>query len=273
MTIPIYTGASAIAYFSVVTTIFAVRYLDTLRYGFKATWMALGIVISAEVAGKLVMNTSIASQLRPRRYYTIPRDTFDAIFGDVHELANFLVIESQRILFAENIGASATVGFPRITRDLSLRFNLQDTADKHCYQVAFSAFLSYWLVKIVPYWGLALLATTLLFTVPLIYTSNQELIDHHLKNAQDIVTAQTEQLRQVAGTHTAKATEVTKQYMGDYTSKAQQLLRGRQASATPATPSAPASTVKDSDFPAAPKEDFKAPEPAVKSEEEPLIST
>lgn len=159
---------------------------------------------------------------------------------------------------------------------------LLNTTDKCYLQVAFSAFLSYWLVKIVPYWGLALLATTLLFTVPLVYTSNQELIDHHLKNAQDIVAAQTEQLRQVAGTHTAKATEVTKQYMGDYTSKAQQLLRGRQASASPAgaaSSSTPASTVKDSDFPAAPKEDFKAPEPApvaettTKQEEEPLIST
>lgn len=83
-----------------------------MRYGFKATWMALGVVIAAEVAGKMVMNTSIASQLRPRRYYTVPRETFDAIFGDVHELVNFLVIESQRILFAENIGASATVCGP-----------------------------------------------------------------------------------------------------------------------------------------------------------------
>lgn len=147
------------------------------------------------------------------------------------------------------------------------------------HQVAFSAFLSYWLVKIVPYWGLALLATTLLFTVPLVYTSNQELIDHHIKNAQDIVAAQTDQLRQVAGTHTAKATEVTKQYMGDYTSKAQQLLRGRQASASTPAQSQPASTVQDTDFPVAPKEDFKAAEPvtaepAVKheAEQEPLIS-
>lgn len=150
------------------------------------------------------------------------------------------------------------------------------------HQVAFSAFLSYWLVKIVPYWGLALLSTTLLFTVPLVYTSNQELIDHHLKNAQDVVTAQTEQLRQVAGTHTAKATEITKQYMGDYTSKAQQLLRGRQAPASTSTtaPSQPDSTVKDTDFPAAPKEDFKAPEPVAapepsvqhEAEQEPLIS-
>lgn len=148
-------------------------------------------------------------------------------------------------------------------------------------QVAVSAFLSYWLVKVVPYWGLALLGTTLLFTVPLIYTTNQELIDHHLKNAQDIVNAQTEQLRRVSTAHASKATEVTKQYLGDYSSKAQEMLRGRQASSvTPAAaPAQPASSVKDSDFPAAPKEDIRAaeePAPAaepVVKEEEPLIST
>lgn len=161
--------------------------------------------------------------------------------------------------------------------------------------MALSAFLSYWLVKVVPYWGLALLSTTLLFTVPLIYTSNQELIDHHIKNAQDVVNAQTEQLRQVAGTHTAKAGELTKQYMGDYTAKAQQLLKGNKA-ATPQTStstsaptsapapaqvpthSEPVESVKDTDFPAAPKEDIKESvdvfEPAIQHnvEEEPLIA-
>lgn len=150
-----------------------------------------------------------------------------------------------------------------------------------------SAFISYWLVKVVPYWGLALIGTTVLFTAPLIYTSNQELIDAQLKNAQQIVNTQTEQLRKVAGTHTARATEVTRQYVGDYTSKAQEMIRGRAASpkaasSAPAAPAAPA--VKDSDFPVAPKEDIKVeepavpapsePEPAIKNEEqEPLIST
>lgn len=143
-------------------------------------------------------------------------------------------------------------------------------------QVCASAFLSYWLVKIVPYWGLALLATTLLFTVPLVYTSNQELIDHHLKNAQDVINAQTEQLKKVAGTHTAHATEVTKQFMGDYTSKAQEMLRGRQASGSAPVSQPAASTVQEADFPAAPKEDIKvAEEPAAPApkEEEPLIAT
>ncbi|KAJ9138818.1 Reticulon-like protein [Pleurostoma richardsiae] len=239
--------ASGIAYAAIVSLIFAVRYLDLLRWGFKITWMVLGITIAAEVAGKTVMNTGLASQLRPRRYYTVPRETLDTMIGDVHELVNFLVIEAQRIVFAENIYASLAV--------------------------CLGAFFSYWLVKIVPYWGLALITTTVVFFAPLIYTSNQELIDHHLKQASDIVTAQTSQLKQIANKQTAHATELTKQYMGDYTAKAQQMLRGR----TPET-SAPAAHVKETDFPAAPTEGFKSEQPeekpvsAVKAEEEPLLS-
>lgn len=84
--------------------------------------MVLGITIAAEVAGKLVMNTGLASQLRPRRYYTVPRETLDTVLGDVHELVNFVVIETQRILFAENITASSTVGSLRAShgRDLCI---------------------------------------------------------------------------------------------------------------------------------------------------------
>jgi hypothetical protein len=71
--------------------------------------MVLGITIAAEVAGKLLFNSGFATQLRPRKYYTVPRETLDAMIGDVHELVNFFVIESQRILFAENVYASTAV--------------------------------------------------------------------------------------------------------------------------------------------------------------------
>jgi len=33
----------------------------------------------------------------------------DSLLGDVHELVNFFVIEAQRILFAENLSATAAV--------------------------------------------------------------------------------------------------------------------------------------------------------------------
>ncbi|KAH8681373.1 Reticulon-domain-containing protein [Xylariales sp. PMI_506] len=234
--------ASGIAYASVVGALFAVRYLDVLRYAFKLTWMALGVTVLAEIAGKTILSNGLASQLRPRKYYTISRETLDAMIGDVHELVNFFVIEAQRIFFAENVWASA---------------------------VAFAAFLSYYLVKVVPYWGLTLIATTVIFFAPLVYRSNQELIDENLKQVQSIVNSQTEQLREVASKHTAQVTELTKGYVGDYTTKAQQMLRGR--SATPEISVVP----KESAFPQVPKEDFKEqPEVAepTHSEEEPLIA-
>ena len=236
-----------------MTFIFAVRYLDLIRWGLKLTWITLAVTVAAEAAGKLVMSKGLSSQVRPSKYYTLPRETFDNLFGDVHELLNFFVIESQRIVFAENIYASAAA--------------------------CFAAFLSYFLVKVVPYWGLALISTTVLFLGPLVYKTNKEFIDAQVKQASDIVSAQTSQLRDIANKHTANATNVTKQYMGDYTAKAQQMLGGRATpidtpagvSAVESAPAAPTTepvkAYEATDFPAAPKEDITA------AEEEPLIST
>jgi hypothetical protein len=107
-----FPGASGIAYASVISLIFVARYLDVIRYAFKLTWMTLGVTVLAELVGKTILSSGLATQLRPRKYYTVPRETLDALIGDVHELVNFFVIEAQRILFAENVSASAAVGDP-----------------------------------------------------------------------------------------------------------------------------------------------------------------
>ncbi|KAI0555504.1 Reticulon-domain-containing protein [Xylaria curta] len=239
--------ASAIAYAGVVAVIFLNRYLDITRYVFKLTWITLGTTVLAEAAGKAIIGRGLTSQVRPRKYYTVSRESIDTVIGDVHELINFFVIEAQRILFAENIAASATA--------------------------AFGAFVSYFLMKIVPVWGLTLIATTVLFFAPLIYTTNQELIDHYIKEGSNIVNSQTEQLRQVASKHTSQATEITKQYMGDYTHKAQMMLhRGGSASPELAPKSSPQSKIKETDFPEAPKKDFGSEEIGVTGVQEPLAA-
>ncbi|KAI1660127.1 Reticulon-domain-containing protein [Daldinia decipiens] len=239
--------ASAIAYASIVSAIFVARYLDVIRYTFKLSYMALAVTILAEVAGKAVLGNGLTTQFRPSKYYTIPRETLDALIGDAHELLNFFVIESQRILFAENVTASVVA--------------------------AVGAFLSYYLVKIVPYWGLALISTTLLFFVPLVYATNQELIDHYLKQASDMIDSQTEQLREVAGKYTSQATGLTKQYVGDYAAKAQQILHGQTKAASKPTQT----NLKESDFPKTPKETFQnkqeeSSEEESEDEEEPLVA-
>jgi len=237
--------ASSIAYATIVSLIFAVRYLDIFRWTFKLTWMVLAITIAAETAGKFLMNNGFATQLRPRKYYTIPKETLNAAVGDVHELINFFVIEAQRILFAENIATSVLT--------------------------AFAAFIAYYLVKIVPYWGLAVISTTVVFFTPLIYTTNQELIDSQLKHAGDVVNAQASQIRSVAQKHTEHATHITKQYMGDYTAKAQSLIataRGNEVNSHD-FPSPP----KEPVYPAVPKDDIRpaAAKTDLQAEQQPLI--
>ncbi|CAG8972455.1 hypothetical protein HYALB_00001144 [Hymenoscyphus albidus] len=248
--------ASGIAFSSIVLFIFAARYLDILRYTFKVTYMTLAVTLLAEVAGKSILSHGLTSQFRPKQYYTISKSTLDSVTSDVHELINFFVIESQRIVFVENVAISLAAFF--------------------------GSFISYFLIKFVPIWGLTLLATTIAFAGPLVYKTNKEVIDHYLAQAADIVNQQTKQVREIASHHAARATETTKQYVGDYSHKAQELIgnaRGRSnspvASAKPvAKPSVP--SYKDEDFPAAPKVEFNAP-PSVEESiaslktEEPLI--
>ena len=122
-----------------------------------------------------------------------------------------------------------------------------------------------------------MVSTTIVFFAPLVYKTNQELIDHHVKNASDMVNAQTAQFREVAGRHTSHATELTKQYMGDYTAKAQEMLRGNKGAASPEAVASSKPAVKESDFPAAPKEDLQsaasaAPLKTEEAEKEPLIA-
>lgn len=101
--------ASGIAYVSIVAFIFAARYLDVLRYSFKLTYMTLFVTVLAESFGKLVFSHGLTSQFRPKKYYTLSKETLDNLLGDFHELINFFVIESQRILFAENVYISLAV--------------------------------------------------------------------------------------------------------------------------------------------------------------------
>ena len=105
--------ASGIAFASVVLFIFAARYLDILRYAFKITWMTLGVTVLAEATGKALFSHGFTSQVRPRKYYTVSKETLNSLIGDVHELINFFVIESQRIVFAENVFVSGAVRFPK----------------------------------------------------------------------------------------------------------------------------------------------------------------
>lgn len=211
------------------------------------------VTATAEVLGRLVLSQGLTSSLRPKKYYTIPREFLESSLEDVEQLINFFVIEFQRVLFAENV--------------------------VHTVAAFLASVVSYWLIKFVPLWGLSLIGVSCIYLGPLIYMTNQELIDHHLKNASDAVNSQTNQLVDLAGHHTARASETVKAYAGDYTAKAQEYIgsaRGRssspEVSSSKSTANAPlksgpgdAPEYSASDFPHAPKQE---PVPGATSHQE-----
>lgn len=131
----------------------------------------------------------------------------------------------------------------------------------------------------MPFWGLSLVATTVVFVCPLVYKTNKELIDTQIANVSSIINQQTEQVKQLASQHAAQVAETTKQYAGEYAHKAQEMIgsaRSRSGSpeasrvTSPISPVQKTNGIKEADFPVAPKEEFKATE--IANEEEPLIA-
>lgn len=115
--------ATGIAFATTVIFIFAARYLNLIRYLFKGSYMLLGATATGEVVGQLAFGRGLTSQFRPRRYFTIPKASLERMTDDVEQLINFFVIESQRVVFAENVYITVAVHPPFLRSALLARTN------------------------------------------------------------------------------------------------------------------------------------------------------
>lgn len=126
-------------------------------------------------------------------------------------------------------------------------------ADCCVLQAFFASLISYFLIKFVPLWGLALIATTFTFLGPLIYIQNQEAIDAQIEKGYSIANQQAKQVKELANQHAGNAVKTVQGYTQQATAKAQETVnqyRGRSTS--------PEVKVKKDDFPAAPTQNFTA---------------
>merc|ERR1712000_485045 len=90
--------ATGITFAATSLFIFAARYLNIVRYAFKALYMILGITAAAEIAGKTVLGDGIATKMRPKKYFVIPKESLERFLDDAEQLINFFVIEFQRVI-------------------------------------------------------------------------------------------------------------------------------------------------------------------------------
>lgn len=65
-----------------------------------------------------MLSQGLASSFRPRKYYTIPKETIEGVYEDLEQLLNFVLLEFQRILFAENIVHTVAVSYGSIDMDV-----------------------------------------------------------------------------------------------------------------------------------------------------------
>ncbi|KAF2840168.1 cell lysis protein-like protein [Patellaria atrata CBS 101060] len=229
--------ATSISFVASILFIFAARYLPILRWFFRISYLVFGITAAAELAGSLAFGKGLTTQIRPKKYFTIPKESLERFLDDFEQLINFFVIEFQRVVFAENVYVTGAAFF--------------------------GAFLSYYLIKVVPLWGLSLIGTSIVYLGPLIYIKNKDVIDAQLEQGRTIVGQQATQIKDLAAQHTSNASATLKSYTHEYTNKASEYIgnaRGRSASPE----------VNTKDFPIAPKSD---PVSEKRTAEEPLITT
>lgn len=188
-----YPKATGFCFFATISVICAFRYVNVLRYVFKAAYMLFAGVAALEIAGKPLGAKGVVSSLRPRRYYTIPRESLERIFEQLHDLANFFVLEFQRVIFVENIFTTLAAFI--------------------------TSFFGYFLIKYIPLWTLLLLSTATAFAAPLIYINNKELIDEQLRNASDFVNAKFDTTKKLTEKYAEDAAARAKATAADLQSK------------------------------------------------------
>lgn len=59
----------------------------------------------------MAFGQGLSSSFRPRKYYTVPRETIEAILEDLVQILDFGLLEFQRVLFVENIAHTVAVCF------------------------------------------------------------------------------------------------------------------------------------------------------------------
>jgi len=225
--------ATGFFFFSAISLIFAFRFVNVLRYVFKATYLLFFGVAFLEIAAKPFGARGFISSIRPRPYYTLPRDSLDRLFGELHDLLNFFAVEFQRVLFAENIFATV-VAF-------------------------FASFIGYFLIKYIPFWALLLLTTVTAFTAPLAYLQNQELVDEQIQWANEYANAQLVNGRQIAEKYIDEASVRARATAVELTQKVQ-VYAGKKSPTAEKSQTSPqsANNGPSHQFPDAPKSDFPA---------------
>ncbi|KAF5023570.1 hypothetical protein F66182_4383 [Fusarium sp. NRRL 66182] len=152
------------SYFAALGFLLAVHHLHLTQLALKTSAIGLGIMSVAEFAGRSFGPDNFVSRLRPRHYKTVPESTLNATLKDIHDFVQYAVVQAQRILFGEDL--EKTFGAFVVTTSL------------------------YFLTQIMSPFGIAVLALTTIYIIPLIASPRgQEVARDGMVRAQELSNA------------------------------------------------------------------------------------
>ncbi|KAI1109674.1 Reticulon-domain-containing protein [Nemania sp. NC0429] len=170
------------SYLGLLGLIYGVHYLHLTQMVLKIGASGLGAVILVALISRSTKSDFFA-RARPE-YKQIPESTLNATLKDVHDLAQYSVVEAQKIIYAEDL--RKTLG-----------------AFVGCTAM-------FWLLKVLSPFNVAILGLTLLYMTPLVTSPRgREVAQNAKAGAQELAHATSENTRAIAQYGNAKAADLS----------------------------------------------------------------
>ncbi|KAH7185116.1 Reticulon-domain-containing protein [Fusarium flagelliforme] len=172
------------SYFAALGFLLAVHHLHLTQLALKTSAIGLGVMSLAEFAGRSFGPNNFVSRMRPKQYKTVPESTLNATLKDVHDLTQYAVVQAQKVIFAEDL-EKTFAGFA-ITTSL------------------------YFLVQFMTPFGIAILALTTVYIIPLVTSPRGRGIARDgMVRAQEISVAAVDQASTMAQDSKESASNMT----------------------------------------------------------------
>jgi len=167
---PVRTFGSLIAVLGILS---GVHFLPLTQTALKVAATTLGGVTIAEYAHRVFTTNTFLARLRPKEYRKVPESVLNDTLKDIHDLVQYTVVETQKIVLGEHLDKT--------------------------FAAAFSLTVLYWLAKLMSSFTIVVLGLTTIYTLPLIASSQsrqvmnaakvraEELTDAAVGNTENLV--------------------------------------------------------------------------------------
>jgi LysM repeat protein len=164
-----------------------------------------GVTIAAYAHRVFTTNTFLA-RLRPKEYRKVLESVLNDTLEDIHDLVQYTVVETQKIVPGEHLDKTFAVR----QQIIPLNETQDHVTDVFVMHAAFSLTVLYWLVKLVSSFTIIVFGLTTIYTLPVIASSQSRQVMNAAKiRAEELTDAEVGNTDTLVENSKQKATQLT----------------------------------------------------------------